>query len=67
MPSAEMASAPPRAAGPVLVTRPAGRGERLASLLEAEGLTAEHAPLTRLVPSTGEQLEAALEIGRAHV
>ncbi|MFI8778034.1 uroporphyrinogen-III synthase [Brachybacterium paraconglomeratum] len=60
MPSAEMASVPPRAAGPVLVTRPAGRGEHLASLLEAEGLTAEHAPLTRLVPSSNEELEAAL-------
>ena len=60
MPSAEMPSSPPRAAGPVLVTRPAGRGEHLANLLEAEGLTAEHAPLTRLVPSTGEELEAAL-------
>lgn len=53
-------AAPAPTARPVLVTRPAGRGERLAALLEAEGFAVEHAPLTRLVPSDGEQLRAAL-------
>lgn len=53
-------SAPsPDARRPVLVTRPEGRGERLVLLLEAEGLAAEHAPLTRLVPLRGEGLDAA--------
>lgn len=60
MRSAETTRPPAPAARPVLVTRPAGRGERLAALLGAEGVAAEHAPLTRLVPSTGEELEAAL-------
>ena len=46
-------------ARPVLVTRPAGRGERLVHLLEEAGLVAEHVPLTRLVPSGGRELEAA--------
>jgi uroporphyrinogen-III synthase len=43
----------------VLVTRPQGRGERLVRLLGAAGLSAEHAPLTRLVPLGGEEPEAA--------
>ena len=46
-------------ARPVLVTRPAGRGERLVHLLEEAGLAAEHVPLTRLVPSGGREMEAA--------
>ena len=46
-------------ARPVLVTRPAGRGEQLVHLLEEAGLAAEHVPLTRLVPSGGREMEAA--------
>ena len=46
-------------ARPVLVTRPAGRGERLVQLLTEAGLLAEHAPLTHLVPTRSAELEAA--------
>lgn len=41
---------------PVLVTRPAGRGDALVDRLTALGLTAEHHPLTRLVPAPDEEL-----------
>jgi uroporphyrinogen-III synthase len=46
-------------ARPVLVTRPAGRGEQLVQLLTEAGLPAEHAPLTHLVPTRSAELEAA--------
>lgn len=46
-------------ARPVLVTRPAGRGEQLVRLLKEAGLLAEHAPLTHLVPTRSAELEAA--------
>lgn len=47
------------APGPVLVTRPAGRGARLLELLRAAGIEAEHHPLIRLVPGAEEDLVAA--------
>lgn len=54
------ASAPlPAPARPVLVTRPAGRGESLLHLLAAAGLAAVHEPLVRLSPVTGGELDAA--------
>ena len=46
-------------ARPVLVTRPAGRGEQLVHLLEEAGLAAEHVPLTHLVPTRSAELETA--------
>lgn len=42
---------------PVLVTRPAGRGDGLVSLLEQRGVDVEHRPLTRLVPVSGPEIE----------
>ena len=50
---------PPAAPRPVLVTRPAGRGERLVHLLAQAGLHAEHVPLTHLVPTRSAELETA--------
>ena len=50
---------PPAAPRPVLVTRPAGRGEHLVHLLAQAGLHAEHVPLTHLVPTRSAQLETA--------
>lgn len=50
---------PPAAPRPVLVTRPAGRGEHLVHLLAQAGLHAEHVPLTHLVPTRSAELETA--------
>ena len=50
---------PPAAPRPVLVTRPAGRGEQLVHLLAQAGLHAEHVPLTHLVPTRSAELETA--------
>ena len=50
---------PPAAPRPVLVTRPAGRGEHLVHLLAQAGLNAEHVPLTHLVPTRSAELETA--------
>ena len=50
----------PAASRPVLVTRPAGRGEHLVHLLAQAGLHAEHVPLTHLVPTRSAELETAL-------
>ncbi|MGP9538453.1 uroporphyrinogen-III synthase [Brachybacterium sp. AOP43-C2-M15] len=47
---------------PVLVTRPAGRGAALMTLLAEAGITAEHQPLTRLVAAEGEELDTAREL-----
>jgi uroporphyrinogen-III synthase len=49
----------PAASRPVLVTRPAGRGEHLVQLLAEAGLLAEHVPLTHLVPTRSAELETA--------
>jgi uroporphyrinogen-III synthase len=48
-------------ARPVLVTRPAGRGDALVSLLAQQGLTVEHHPLIRIVLDQGPELTAARE------
>ena len=45
---------------PVLVTRPAGRGETLFTELERRGIEVVHQPLIRLVAEHGEELDAAL-------
>lgn len=44
---------------PVLVARPAGRGEALCALLQEAGIEAEHHPLIRLVLGSEEELSAA--------
>lgn len=50
---------------PVLITRPAGRGEKLVSLLEARGLSAEHSPFTEFVFETDSDLrEAVADLAR---
>ncbi|WP_226985937.1 uroporphyrinogen-III synthase [Brachybacterium sp. FME24] len=46
---------------PVLVTRPAERGDALMSRLEELGIPVEHRPQIRLVPETGGELASALE------
>ncbi|MFC0675662.1 uroporphyrinogen-III synthase [Brachybacterium hainanense] len=46
---------------PVLVTRPAGRGDALLAQLRDRGIAAEHRPFTRLVPQEGSSLRADLE------
>lgn len=44
---------------PVLVTRPAGRGEELCTRLREAGIEAVQHPLIRLVPASAEELAAA--------
>ncbi|MGO2312128.1 MAG: uroporphyrinogen-III synthase [Brachybacterium tyrofermentans] len=46
---------------PVLVTRPAGRGDGLVTLLAQHGVVVEHRPLTRLLPVRGPEVDLARE------
>ena len=53
--------APAGPSRPVLVTRPAGRGDSLVSLLEQGGAAVENRPLTRLVLVSGPDVDLARE------
>lgn len=53
--------APAGPSRPVLVTRPAGRGDSLVSLLEQGGAAVENRPLTRLVLVSGPEVDLARE------
>ena len=46
---------------PVLVPRPAGRGDSLVTLLEQRGVAVENRPLTRLVLMSGPEIDLAQE------